>query len=176
MIAQPAQSAPSEPLRRHVETNNESEEVVTPSQRLYGTPGAEEMHFSVADAYEMQVELDLDDEDRQPCVIEEWTTLPAGSTFLSAAGIVEWLCENAADDSPEGWYHSIAHLDRDPKVLAAAEALRTALIEQATPYWIADKRVAEHLITWNDAGEPLVNGEPMYVRAPAANDGSHAHG
>jgi hypothetical protein len=58
----------------------------------------------------------------------------------------------------------VAHLDRDPVVLAAAEALRTALVERATPYWIADKRVGEHVVTWDAEGEPLVDGQPMYVR------------
>lgn len=135
--------------------------------RLYGAPGEENLHDDIGAAYEMQVEPWVDEHDRRPRVIEEWTVLPAGSTFRSADAIVEWLCEDAADDAPEGWYDSIQHLDRDPVVLAAAEALRAALIDRAAPYWIADKRVAEHVVTWDDDGEPLVNGEPLY--RPIAN-------
>jgi hypothetical protein len=139
---------------------------MTTEDRLFGVPDSEDMHRDLGSAYESQVEPWVDEHDRRPRIIEEWTTLPAGSTFRSARSIVEWLCEDAADDAPEGFYDRIAHLDRDPKVLAAAEALRDALVEHATDYWIADKRVAEHTITWDDAGEPLVNGESLYVRAP----------
>lgn len=134
--------------------------------RLYGVPGAEDLHTDIGAAYESQIDPWVDEQDRRPQVIEEWTALPAGSTFRSAASIVDWLCEDAGDDAPEGWYDSIAHLDRDPVVLAAAEALRAALIERATPYWIADKRVAEHAVTWDDDGEPLVDGERLYMPSP----------
>lgn len=130
--------------------------------RLFGLPGSEHLETDLGSAYEMHVEPYDDEHDRRPVVIEEWSVLPAGSTFRAADSIVDWLCEDAGDDAPEGWYDSIAHLDRDPVVLAAAEALRAALIARATPYWIADKRVAEHTITWDDEGEPLVDGERLY--------------
>lgn len=138
-------------------------------ERLFGVPGVENLHDDLGAAYESQVEPYVDEHDRRPRVIEEWTVLPAGSTFRSAADIVDWLCEDAADDAPDGFYDSIAHLDRDPDVLAAAEALRAALIKHVGSYRIADKRVAEHTITWDDAGEPLVDGKPMYVRVTQGN-------
>lgn len=140
---------------------------MTAPDRLYGVPGAEALYRDIAEAYESQIEPFCDDHEGTR-IIEEWTVLPAGSTFRSPADIVDWLCEDAADDAPDGWYDCIEHLDHDPVVLAAAEALRAALIERATPYWIADRRVAEHTITWDAEGEPLVNGEPMYVKAKRA--------
>lgn len=144
---------------RGVSGTSSPSEVVT---RLFGLPGSENLETDLGSAYEMQIEPYADEADRGPRTIEEWTVLPAGSTFRSADSIVEWLCEDASDDAPEGWYDSVAHLDRDPVVLAAAEALRVALIERSAPYWIADKRVALHLVTWDDDGEPLVDGERLY--------------
>ena len=49
---------------------------------------------------------------------------------------------------------------------ASTAALRAALIERATPYWIADKRVAEHTVTWDAEGEPLIDGARLYVPSP----------
>jgi hypothetical protein len=134
-------------------------------KRLFGVPGSENLHDDIGAAYESQVEPWVDEHDRRPRVIVEWTTLPPGSSFRSADSIVEWLVEDAADDAPDGFYDTVAHLDRDPEVLAAAEALRSLLVAKGGAYWIGDKRVAEHTITWDDAGEPLVDGKPMYVRA-----------
>lgn len=144
-------------------------------ERLYGVPDAEHLHDDIASAYEAQIEPYCDDHEGSR-IVEEWTVLPHGSAFMAPDRIVEYLCESAADDAPDGFWDNVAHLDQDPVVLAAAEALRTALIERATPYWIADKRVGEHVVTWDEKGEPLVDGQPMYLRRPPSENTDYPAG
>ena len=132
------------------------------SERIYGIPGSERLYSEVAEAYETQIDGQVDEDDNTPRVIEEWTVAPSISHVRSASSIVEDLIEDAAADAPEDMYDSISHLDTDPDVLAAAEALREAFASRIT-YSVADKMVAEHVITWDDKNEPLVDGEPMYV-------------
>ena len=128
--------------------------------RLYGIPDAENMYLSLAEAYESQVD---GQEGNDPAVIEEWTAVSAMTLVQSAASIIEGLIEQVADGAPDGLYDSICHLDAYPVVLAAAEALRDALADKVPDFYLADKRVAEHRITWDDQGEnPMDCGQPIY--------------
>lgn len=56
--------------------------------RLYGTPGAEEMYFALADAYEAQVEPYIDEPDLRPRQIEEWTVQDPRSFLVDAGTLV----------------------------------------------------------------------------------------
>lgn len=141
--------------------------------RLFGVPHAETLYTSVADAYECQVEPWADDHDRRPRIIEEWTVCEPISHLPSAASIAEQVFENACDDAPDGYFDAGAHVWREDDVQAAAEALRQAIAGHIT-YRVADTRVAEHQITWDEQGEPLVDGEPMYVPARQAPKGSQS--
>lgn len=136
-------------------------------ERLYGLPDAETLYRDLAEAYEVQVEPDLDP-DNLPAsvVIEEWTVQPLGSEFPTPDSLIVNACENAADNGGEGLWDCVEHLERDPVVLAAAEAFRAALIERMTPYWTAHDMVAEHTITWDADGQPLADGHRLYTPAP----------
>lgn len=130
--------------------------------RLYGVPGSEMLHDDLGAAYETQIEPWLDESDRTPRVIEEWTVSPPSAHLPSAADHVERLIEDASESAGgEGYYDSEQHLIHDPDVLAAAEALLAALADRIT-YRMADRRVAEHTVTWDDEDEPLVDGERLY--------------
>lgn len=140
------------------------------TDRLFGVPGAENLHDDIAAAYEVQIEPWVDDHDRRPRVIEEFTVHPPEYHVPPASHIVEWLVERIAEDGEvdEGYYEHLQRtVEKHPDVLAATEVLRATLAALVT-YRMADKRVAQHAITWDDAGEPLVNGEPMYVRSTAS--------
>ena len=138
--------------------------------RLYGVPGSEELHGDIGDAYEMQIEPWLDEHDhRPPRVIEEWSVAPPERQFRAAVDIVDWMLEDAADDSGPDYYDQTEHLTRDTVVLAAAEALIAALVSRIT-YRTADKRLAEHEITWDADDEPLLNGVRLYHRRTVATD------
>lgn len=136
------------------------------NERLYGLPGAEHMYFDEAEVYETDIEPYLDGHDRRPRIIEEWTVHPPTVHLPKAEHIVEsvieWACDNAEVD--EGWSDK-APEPTDPKMLAAAEALREAIAEKVT-YRMANKKVAEHVVTWadddEDMSEPLIGGERLY--------------
>lgn len=148
--------------------NNTQAASIVALDRLFGVVGAETLWDDPAAAYEQQIEAYADEHDRRPVVIEEWTVHPPRDHLRSAADIVDWLLECAADDMvAEDWSEAMEQHSRDPEVLAAAETLLDTLAARAT-YRMADKRVAEHTITWDDAGEPLYDGEPLYR---AASDG-----
>ena len=132
--------------------------------RLFGVPDAENLHFDLASAYESEIEPWIEDGGRAPGVIEEWTVHPPEYHLPSAERIAEDIIENAADDTTEGYYDATAHIWKEADVLAAAEALRQVIASHIT-YRMADKKVAEHQITWDDEGEPLVDGQPMYVKS-----------
>lgn len=133
-------------------------------QRLFGIPGAEQMQTELAETYELHIDGEVDEHDRRPRIIEEWSVRPPAAHFRSPADIIDWLLEDAADDGGEDFYDQAQHLTRDPKVLAAAEQLVDLLASRIT-YFTADTRLAEHTITWDDDGEPLVDGQPLYRRS-----------
>lgn len=137
------------------------------ASRLYGLPYAETLHDDIGAAYESHTDS-LDEDDRTPFVIEEWTVSPPAAHFPDASDLVLRLIEDAADECGDGYYEDAEHLTRDPEVLAAAEALLGLLAGQIR-YRMADKRVAEHEITWDDEDEPLLDGARLYVRRTDAN-------
>lgn len=145
----------------------------TGPQRLFGVPHSETLFGDLAECYESQIEDYADEHDRRPRVIEEWTVHPPEYHLPSADRIVDWLVEQTGEDGEvdEGFFEHMENMAQRADVLVAAEALRSALAAQIT-YRMADKRVAEHAITWDEAGEPLVNGKPMYVLAEPSSKGS----
>ena len=93
--------------------------------RLYGVPGAEQMQQDLASAYENQVEPWVDEEDRRPRQIEEWTAGPIGNALPAADALIEWATESAWDDLPEEGGEQIENVGKDPLVVAAFDtALR----------------------------------------------------
>lgn len=144
------------------------DEHLSDDRRLFGVPYAEDLHDNPAAVYELQIEPYTDGHDRRPVVVEEWTVYPPKHHLRRAADIVDWLLECAAEDGEvtEGWSEAIDRHDRDPDVLAAAEALLDVLASKVR-YRMADRKVAEHTITWGADDEPLLDGRPLYVKAAA---------
>lgn len=128
-------------------------------ERLFGVPDAENLHFDLADAYEAQIAPWVDEHDQRGWQIEEWTVHPPRDHFPTVDHVIEHIVEWVADcgETDEGFdEHLYAEADR-----AAVEAMLQAWADRIT-YRMADERVATHEITWDDDGEPLVDGVPMY--------------
>lgn len=136
---------------------------------LYGLDGDEYMCDSPAEVYEGR-ECDYCFEDLpvdqwEPMKIEEWTSLPLGHFVPSAARMIENLLERLMDgDVSEEAFDRIGDLDEDPEVLAAFEAARAALASKLGGWRQAQKLVRTLTVTWGENGEPLLDGEPMYVK------------
>lgn len=137
------------------------------SEFLYGQPGDENMEFSAEAVYEnWEIWHDASDpEDRVPFDIEEWTAVPLREFMPTAKAIIEWVLERTSeDDLSEGALDHLDGLEKNPEVIAAFESARTVLGSKITGWSQADKLVRTLRVTWDEAGEPLLDGEPMYVK------------
>lgn len=127
-------------------------------EHLFGLPGAESLHGSVAEVWES--ELDGQDEDDYPFEVEEWTIRPVRSHFPTADVLIEYIAERWLADETDEYFYEHA-LDHAPTELAEEFLLTWA---KAIHYRMADKLVATHIITLVD-DEPHCNGEPIYIRS-----------
>lgn len=139
---------------------------MNPEQRLYCTPGAEECYFDPAGSYESQIEPWLEPGDRERREIEEWSVLDPSEHVPPIDTLLDWLTEWIADNGmiDENGYDQWLEAARTPEVCQAADALLTA-IASTIKYRMADKHLRSLWVTWDEAGEPLLDGEPMYVKA-----------
>jgi len=135
---------------------------------LYGLDGDEYMCDSPAEVYEGREDdhcfEDVPIAEWKPMKIEEWTSLPLGHFVPSALKMIEDLVEGLGEDVSEGAYDSIGDIDEDPGVRAAFEAARAAFISKLGGWRQAQKLVRTPTVTWDENGDPLLDGEPMYVK------------
>jgi len=128
-------------------------------ERLYGVPHAEWMQDDPAETYENAIE----DGFGVPMVIEEWTVRPPSADLPHLDTVLDWVAEMACEDAGgEGYDDAWDAATKRPDV---REAMRAALelIASHVGFKMADTLVATHTVTWDADGEPLFNGEPMYV-------------
>jgi hypothetical protein len=140
-------------------------------KRLYGVPGAEVLHFDIGACYETDIEPWLHERDHAPRVIEEWTCRPVAEHLPPGDWLIDRLLEWVADEGllDEYGYDAFELACQGEDVMAAAVALRSVIASKVN-YRMADKLVAEHSVTWDDADEPLVDGEPLYVAVRASDE------
>lgn len=135
------------------------------TERLYGQDGAEELYSDLGDAYESDIEQCAPDPD--PCECEsheilEWTVHPPRYHLQTAESILVRVVGDLDEwTESDDWSEAI----EQPDVLAAMDAVLDLMASKVT-YRMADRLVATHQITWDAKGEPLVNGEPMYLTVP----------
>lgn len=140
-----------------------SEQEINEAPRLYAVPYSEHCHDDIAGVYETDIEPYVDEHDRRPRVVAEYTVHPPKYHLPSSEQVVEWLVEWATDRG-ELTEDAADHLERNvdhDAVHAAAEALLDAVAARMR-YRMANRRVAEHTITWDCDGAPLVDGDPLY--------------
>lgn len=134
-------------------------------ERLYGLRDSEQYHDDPASVYESEIEPFVDEHDRRPWEIEEWTVRRPIDLVPRADWMLEWMAEHIADELCDEYGYVDASM-KHPEVVAAAEALRESIAAHTT-YFQCDQLVAKHTLSWDDQGEPLYDGEPMYRKAPA---------
>lgn len=137
----------------------------THEPHLFGIPGSEHMYFDLANAYESQIEPYHDEHDRRPNLIEEWSTREPRTQLLDVDALLEWATEWAGEEGlwDEDGFDDIANAGKAPDVRAAFEAALD-LWASKIKYRMADKCLRTWIITWDDEGEPLADGEPIYVK------------
>jgi hypothetical protein len=143
------------------------------AERLYGVPYSESLWDDPAGAYEQQIEPYSDEHDRRPVVIEEWTVHPPCYHLPTAAAVVDWLVEYASDQGEltEDAAQHLQDKSQDASITEAAESLLSALASRMA-YRMADRRVAEHTITWDSEGRPLLDGQPLYRTSTKPDEAS----
>ena len=133
--------------------------------RLFGIPGAEQLHLDLVSCYESDVDPWVDEPEHAPKVIEEWTVRPVVDHVPKAEVIIdeilEWIGE--AGELDEYGFEAFSDACHGDDVKEAVEAVRV-LIGSKVRYRMAEKLVAEHKVTWTADGEPLIDGEPLYVK------------
>lgn len=149
----------------------------TKPDRLYGVPGAEQLHLDMSDAYELQIDPYFPDDweevwSQTERSIEEWTVQPASNHLPTVDVVLDWIIECAAEELiDESWFDHCERAGRLPDVVEAFDEART-LLASKIKYWMADKLVASHMVTWSDPDTPLVNGQPLYhPTKPPVNTG-----
>lgn len=142
---------------------------ITPDDRLYGLMDAEHLHNDPVMVYEVEV-MDVYDPMPERIEVEEWTVAPQRNHLPDAGDLLEWLHETACDrmEVDEGWCDHMEAATKKSDVIAAAEALLD-LLASKNQYRMADQLVATHVITFDAKGEPLLDGEPMYVKREAGS-------
>ena len=135
------------------------------ADNLFGKPGDEYMYDDVATVYENWMD-DRFEDDYYPAegfVIEEWTAKPLGDFIDETWRVLERIHENLCDEFGNDDAHdALERATEHPEVVGAYEAARAVLASKLTGWRQADKRIAEHRITWGSEHEPLVDGLPLY--------------
>ena len=137
--------------------------------RLYGAPYAEQLYPDPAGAYEAQIEPHLERygalvDHEAKATIEEWTVADQRQFLPSPDTVLEDLCERVADDAVhEYMYERLENIVGTEEIVQAVEAV-LALIASKIDFWMAEKHVATHTITWDETG-PLIDGEPLYRKS-----------
>lgn len=139
-------------------------------ERMYVLDGNERGHDDCGALYECDIEPDLVEDPGphlKPIEVEEWTVKAGRDLMPRADIIVERIAEDLYEDGGEFADRAIEAIADDDAVTAAAEKLLDAMARHCS-YFLANKRVATHTISWDAQGEPLWNGERMYrPRVPA---------
>jgi len=144
------------------------------SENLFGLPEAENLYSDPAAAYEQWVDdayWDPDDpktlhERLENLTIEEWTAVPASDFVPSSYWLMERCSDCVYDECNEGIADILRDVDADMEVRAAFTAARDLYAAKiGSRHQMADKMVATHIVTWDEDGEPLLDGEPMYRKA-----------
>lgn len=142
---------------------------------LYGFDGDEYMDFDPSETLQRWIESNVDDDTADPPPIEEWSVLPKRRHFPTAERHVEQIVENVV----EGYYIDTVseelgdqllacELDKDPEILALAEALLVAMSERIT-WRMADRCLRKITASRSEDGTWLLGGEPAWV--PAGSSG-----
>ena len=136
-----------------------------PLPLLYGIPEGEDMELDPASVYEREYEPYREEGDNRPRYIEEWSSTDASTWLMHTDWIIEHVVELSGEELGEGGHPQLEAAGKDPDVIAAFEAARALMASKIT-YLMANKKLRTLTVTWDEEGQPLLDGEPMYVKAP----------
>ena len=138
-------------------------------ERLYGTVGAEHLQTDAATVYETDIEPWHEPSPDLRIEIEEFDVHPARYHLPDADRLLEWVDEWACDmgDVDEFFGDRLRAVVAVDEVKQAAEALLDAVAAHMT-YRMAKNHLRSLWVTWDEHGEPLLDGEPMYVKSANA--------
>lgn len=127
-------------------------------ERLFGLPGAEQLHREPAEVWESDIEPHLDEYDQEAWDIEEWTVSAARTHLPSAERVIDWIL-STFDDVDEYGYDAFDNASRESE--SEVESMLEAWASRVT-YRMAHTLVATHRLTLVDE-QPFLDGEPLYV-------------
>lgn len=130
------------------------------AERLFGLPGAEQLHREPAEVWESDIEPHLDEYDQDAWDIEEWTVSAARTHLPSAERVIDWILSTL--DVYEYGYDAFDNASRESEVESMLEAWASRVT-----YRMADTLVATHHLTLVDE-QPFLDGEPLYVSSEVA--------
>lgn len=133
--------------------------------RMYCVPYAEIMHTDPTDVWELQIDWTPDHGPvpEDGWIIEEWTVRPVVFLGDYADTVAERVGEDLCDESEwtEDGMDAVSRAAGHPDVVAAFQEALDLLCSKVT-YRMADEKVAEHRVTVDAEGEPIMNGERMF--------------
>ncbi len=132
---------------------------------LYSVPGAERAYDDPVACYEAQID---GIPPRGETTIERWTATGSSASLPTPEHMAEWVAEHSSDetvfeDEAEQW----AAAAKEPDVLAAFKTAGELMARKVT-WRRCDTLDGKHTVTWSETGEPLLDGEPMYVKREGA--------
>ena len=133
---------------------------MTSTERLYCMPDHEEMYVEPNELYDNEIAPYLDEHPQDRLIIQEYSVHPANYHLPSADAVLEWIAEWTADngevDDSEPWDTAT----RNPEVVSACDAMLDALASKVH-YRMANDHLCDRVVTWNEEGEPLLDGKPL---------------
>lgn len=128
-------------------------------QYLYGTDGAEHLHFEIEDACDRSASLRTD-----TFTICEYTVHPPFHHLPNVQIVAEWIGEHAGEETDEYFYEEACDALADPEVHALLTAALNLAASKIT-YRMADTIVASYQVTVNaegwTIGERIPSGGPQ---------------
>ena len=139
---------------------------------LYGRDGDEVLFDSLGGAIEA-FDWEWDDLRGETVDIYVWTTVPLGAFLPKAEVILDWIAETVYEaEVVEAASDHVNDAVADSLVVAAftdaCEVLRRRL--DASRFAMAGRHVQTIKVTWDENGEPLADGEPVYIKRPVHPD------
>lgn len=141
-------------------------------QFLYCLAGDERAYTDPAECYESCLEPFVDDATTtvpgETHVIEKWTVRTAANELPGPELTIEWVIEHACMEVTEGGVDDWEHAGKLPEVVQAYRAANELLASKVS-WLMCGEKVGTLTVTWSAAGEPLLDGEPMYVKREATD-------
>lgn len=135
---------------------------MTSLDRLYGLQGAEELHGTPEEVYELEIDPNYEPNPDQRVEIEEFDIHPPRYHLPDVERLLEWIAEWTEEMGEVSEGFNIDSVITKAEVKSAAEVLLDSIAERIT-YRMANNHLRSLWVTWDAKGEPMLDGEPMYT-------------